>query len=106
LAIGSFYLSVEMFLVDGLPFGNPPKPSRGSLAAPLIIAALIGTFILVLLQWLFIFQSRLVTLGAALVFSGAAYLIAQISLRNLEVNVLHNLHVIASGRTAMFKELD
>ena len=76
------------------------------MAAPLVIAAFIGAFIVVGLQWLFIFQSRFVTLGAALVFAGSAYLVARVSLRNLEVNVAHNLHLIASGRTTMFKELE
>ena len=76
------------------------------MAAPLVIAAFIGAFIVVGLQWLFIFQSRFVTLGATLVFAGGAYLVARVSLRNLEVNVMHNLHIIASGRTTMFKELE
>jgi hypothetical protein len=106
LAVGAFYVSVELFLVDGLPFSNPPKRSGGFLTAPLVLGALIAAGIIVVLQWLFIFQDRFVTLGASLVFAGLAYLIAQISLRGVEVNVLHNLHVIASGRTAMFKELD
>ncbi len=49
---------------------------------------------------------RLVTIGIVLVFAGLAYLMAQVSLRGVELNVLHNLHVIASGRPAMFKELE
>ena len=98
-------MSIEMFLVDGLPFSNPPQRNSGFLAAPLVIGALIGALIIVVLQWLFIFQDRLVTLGASLVFAGLAYLIARVSLHTVEVNVLHNLHVIASGRTAMFKEV-
>ena len=105
LSLGMFYVSIEMFLVDGLPFSNPPQRNGGFLTAPLVIGALIGALIIVVLQWLFIFQDRLVTLGASLVFAGLAYLIARVSLRTVEVNVLHNLHVIASGRTAMFKEV-
>jgi hypothetical protein len=99
-------LSWEFLLIDGLPFANPPRAGRGGFAAPLVIAALIGAFLVVGLQWLFIFQSRFVTLGAALVFAGSAYLVARVSLRNLEVNVMHNLHLIASGRATMFKELE
>ena len=78
---------------------------KGSMAAPLVILALVGALILVGFQWLFIFQSRLVTAGATLAFAGAAYVITKTSLRYLEVNVRHNLHVIAAGRTAMFKEV-
>ena len=105
LAMGSFYLSLELFLIDGLPFAKPPESMKGSMAAPLVIASLIGALILVVLQWLFLFQSRFVTAGAVLVFSGAAYVIAQTSLRYLETNVMHSLHVIGAGRTAMFKEI-
>jgi hypothetical protein len=78
---------------------------KGSMTGPLIIAALIGAFILVGLQWLFIFQSRFVTAAAALAFAGSAYVIAQTSMRYVEVNVLHNLHRIATGGTGMFKEV-
>jgi ABC-2 type transport system permease protein len=108
IAVGSFYLSIELFLIDGLPFANPPEGMRGSMAAPLVILGIVGALVLVGLQWLFIFQSRFVTAGAVLVFGGAAYLIAQISLRYLQTNILHNLYVIASGRgsTAMFKEVN
>jgi hypothetical protein len=105
IAVGSFYLSLEIFMIDGLPFANPPERMKGSMAAPLVVAALIGALIIVGLQWIFIFQSRFVTAGAILVFIGAAYVIAKTSLRYLEVNVQHNLHVIATGRTAMFKEV-
>jgi len=105
LAITSFYLSLEFFVINGLPFGNPPEAMKGSMTAPLVIAALIGAFIIVGLQWLFIFQSRIVALGAVMVFGGAAYAIAKKSLRYVEVNVVHNLHRIASGPTAMFKEV-
>jgi hypothetical protein len=73
--------------------------------APLVIAALIGAMILVLLQWLFIFQSRFVTAGATLAFAGTAYLVTRTSFRYLEVNITHNLHLIASGRTTMFAEI-
>jgi hypothetical protein len=56
------------------------------------------------LQWLFIFQDRRVALGTSFVLAGLAY--GQISLRSVQVNVAHNLHVIASGRTAMFREIE
>jgi hypothetical protein len=105
LAVGSFYLSLQLFMIDGLPFANPPQSMKGSMIAPLVIAGLIGALILVGLQWLFIFQSRFVTAGAILVFSGGAYVIARTSLPYLETNVRHNLHRIGAGRTAMFKEV-
>jgi hypothetical protein len=105
IAVGSFYLSIEMFFVDGLPFANPPESLKGSMMGPLVIVSFIGGLVIVLLQWFFIFQSRLVTAAAVLVFTGAAYAIAHASLRYVETNVVHNLHLIATGRAAMFKEV-
>jgi hypothetical protein len=105
LALGSFYLSLELFLIDGLPFANPPEQMRGSMSGPLVILALACSAALVGLQWLFIFQSRFVTAGAILVFLFSAYLLARVSIRYLETNVLHNLHIIAVGRKGMFKEV-
>jgi hypothetical protein len=105
LAVGSFYLSLESFLIDGLPFANPPESMKGSMAAPLVIAGLLTAAVFVGLQWFFILRSKLVTAGAVLLFAGSAYVIARISLRYMETNVAHNLHRIAAGRTAMFKEV-
>jgi len=106
VAIMTFYLSLEVLLIEGLPFANPPKPNRAMSAGPLLIAGPIVMLSVVALQWLFIFQSKLVTVGATAAFGGLAYLIARSTLQNLQVNVLHNLHLIASGRTAMFKEIE
>jgi hypothetical protein len=75
------------------------------MAAPLVIAGLLIAVIIVGLQWFFILQSKLVTVGAVLVFAGSAYAIARTSLRFVETNVVHNLHRIGAGRTAMFKEV-
>ena len=105
LAVGSFYLSVELFAINGLPFGSPPESLKGSLTGPLAIAGLIGAVILSVIQVFFIFQSRLLTAGAVVAFAGAAYLVAKTSLKYVEVNVLHNLHRIATGETGMFKEI-
>jgi hypothetical protein len=69
LALASLYLSIEFFLIDGLPFGNPPERMRGSMAAPLVILGLVGALIMVGLQWIFIFQSRFVTAVTSVVFA-------------------------------------
>jgi len=103
ISVGSFYLSIELFTIDGLPFANPPESMKGSMTAPLVIAGVIGTLILVGLQWLFIFQSRFVTAGAVLIFAGSAFLIATRSMRYVEAAVLHNLHVIGAGNNVMFR---
>jgi hypothetical protein len=104
--LGLFYVSAEMLLVDGLPFANPPKQGGAFLAAPLAFAALIVAAVIVALQWLFIFQNRFITLVMSLALAGIAFTVARLSLRHLQTNVEYNLHAIASGRTAMFQEVD
>jgi hypothetical protein len=106
LTVGSLYLGVEIFLLEGLPFGNAPRAGKASMAGPLIIVAFIAAAVIVGLQWVFIFKSRFVTLSAGLLFGGMAFAVSQLSLHYLETNILHNLHIIASGRMAMFKELE
>ena len=93
-----------LFALNGLPFGNPPESLRGSMTGPLFIAGLIGAGFVVF-QRFFIFQSRLLTAGAVVAFSAAAYVVARTSMRYVEVNILHNLHRIATGETGMFKEV-
>lgn len=106
LALGSFYLSLGLLLVDGLPFANPPRQTGSFLGAPLIIASLAAVLGIVVLQWYVIFQYRLVTIACVLAFATAAYAIARVSMVNLQTNVMYNLHAIASGRRAMFKEIE
>jgi hypothetical protein len=57
LAVGSFYVSVALFLVDGLPFANPPKQTGGFLAAPLVFAAFAVAAVIIGLQLWFVFDS-------------------------------------------------
>ena len=106
LGAGAMYLSVELFLMEGLPFGNPPRKGKGSLAAPLVFGAFIVAGIIVAFQWLWIFKSRAITVAATAAFVAIAFLISKVSLRNLETNVLHNLHTIASGPNTMFEEVE
>jgi ABC-2 type transport system permease protein len=105
-ALGSFYLSLDLLLVDGLPFANPPRQTGSFLGAPLVIGNIVAVVGIVLLQRYVIFQYRLVTIGSVVAFAAAAYAITGVSIRHLQTNVLYNLHAIASGRGVMFKEVE
>jgi hypothetical protein len=106
VALGSFYLSLDLLLVDGLPFANPPKQTGSFLGAPLIIGNIVAVVGIVVLQWYVIFQYRLATIGSVVAFAAAAYAMTRVSIRHLQTNVLYNLHAIAGGRGAMFKEIE
>ncbi len=106
VALGSFYLSLCLLLVDGLPFANPLRQTGSFLGAPLIIASLAAVLGMLVLQWYVIFQYRLATIASVLVFVAAAYAISRVSLTHLQTNVLYNLHAIAGGRGVMFKEVE
>jgi hypothetical protein len=66
--------------------------------------AICGSFIA--LQYFFIFRSLAVTAAAALIAFGSAVALARNTLHGIQTNVLHNLHLLASGPTRMFSELD
>jgi hypothetical protein len=106
VALGSFYLSLALLLVDGLPFANPPKQTGSFLGAPLIIGSIVAVVGMLLLQWYVVFQYRLAAIASVLAFAAAAYTMARISMRHLQTNVLYNLHTIASGRGTTFSEIE
>jgi hypothetical protein len=107
LAISSLYLSATLRLLEGLPFATAPKPRAGGVVGlPLMLTAfaICGSFIA--LQYFFIFRSLAVTAAAALIAFGSAVALARNTLHGIQTNVLHNLHLLASGPTRMFSELD
>jgi len=106
VALGSFYLSLGLLLVDGLPFANPPRQTGSFLGAPLMIGTIVAVVGIVVLQWYVIFQYRLATIASVLAFAAAAYAITRVSIIHLQTNVLYNLHAIASGRGVMFREME
>jgi multisubunit Na+/H+ antiporter MnhG subunit len=106
LAISSLYLSATLRLLDGLPFATAPKPRARVVGLPLVLAGMAICGLFVALQYYFLFRSLAITAAAALIAAVTAVALARNTLRGIETNVLHNLHILASGSSRMFQELD
>jgi hypothetical protein len=104
-AVASFYLALEMLLISGLPFANPPKASRSATGLPVMLIGGMTAGIFAGLQWL-VFQIWWVAIAAGLLLSLATWFVARITLRRLEGEMLLNLQTLRMGPTKMFQEME
>ncbi len=103
LAVTACLLAPQMFFIEGLPFGCPPKADRTHLMLPTIIFGPVVLVIGWVLQWHFLFHSRALTALAAAVFAAGAILVARQSLLMLEGRAHRSLARLAGGPAGMFE---
>jgi hypothetical protein len=106
LAVTAFLLAPQLFVVEGLPFGCPPKADRTHMMLPMILFGPVVLLIGWVLQWHFLFRSRALTAIAAVLFAFGAVLVARQSLRLLESRADRSLARLAGGPAGMFEVPD
>jgi hypothetical protein len=104
-AMASLYLSVELFLTDGLPFANPVRVSAQASILPVILIGAPCAAILALLQWL-IFRSTSAAMIATALVSCLAVLVTRFSLRRMAGEFHANLLALSLGPSRLFKPID
>ena len=104
--VDSFYLSVSIAFVRGLPFATPARSAPSALMFPLTITYFIVAGILIALQFFVLFHSMRAVVAAAIVFGAAAAVTAPFSLRTVEKNVMLNLDRLTAGSVRVFRGLD
>lgn len=87
LSVASSLLAVQMFFVEGLPFARPPRPERAHMMLPFVLLGPIVLGIAWFVQGRFIFNSRVITLVASVVFAAVAIAIARSTLAVLDAKV-------------------
>jgi hypothetical protein len=103
LAVTALLLAPQLFVIEGLPFGCPPKAERTHMMLPTILFGPIVLLIGWILQWHFLFHSRALTALAALLFGLAAAVVARQSLQRLEQRADRSLARLAGGPAGMFQ---
>jgi hypothetical protein len=103
LAVASFLLSLQVLVVDALPFTSAPSAERAAGIVSFILFGPIAGGIAWVLQAQFIFRSRWTTAVAALVFAWAAKVTADYTLRLLDVKARHALGRQGGGPAEMFE---
>jgi hypothetical protein len=102
ISAGSWLLTLQFALVEGLPFGSPPRSERTAAVLPGLIFGPVVIGIGFLLQWKFIFQSRWLTLGAMVVLAGLAVATARLTLALVNGRIDDDLVRLAGRPRDMF----
>lgn len=106
VAAASAYLGMELRLIDGVPFTQPPDPSQG---ARQMLLSIVGMFVLVIavvVQYFVIFRSRLIVAVAAVVIAVAAWIATRSSLRALERTMRFHLGLLKAESGRFYKEVE
>lgn len=104
LAVASLLLAAQLFFIEGLPFGRPPRAERSYVLLPFVLFGPVVIGLAWLAQVHFLFLNRWATLAAAAVSAGLAGLIARFTLKLLAARVRRDLELRGAnglfGRTA------
>jgi hypothetical protein len=84
LAVASFLFGLQLLLVQGLPFSQPPRADRSAGLAPFILFGPVAAAVAWVLQGQLLFRSRLLTTAAAIVFAWLALTAARYAIGELE----------------------
>ena len=93
LALASLLFSLQLLLVEGLPFTIAPRAERQHLLIGFILFGPLAAGIAWVVQGQFIFRSRLTTAIAAMIFAWAAKGAGDYSLRQLEMKAYDTLAI-------------
>jgi hypothetical protein len=91
LAVSSLLLAAQLFFVEGLPFGSPPRAERAYTLLPFVLFGPVVIGITWVLQAHVLFRSRWRTLAATMVVGALAVLTARLTLRILSDRVRSEL---------------
>jgi hypothetical protein len=105
-AAASAYLSMELRLIDGVPFTQPPDPSQG---ARQMLLSIVGIFVLVIavgVQYFVIFRSRALVAVAAVAIGAAAWIATRRSLRAVERTMRFRLGLLRAESGRFYREVE
>lgn len=106
IAVASLYLSLEIRLIDAVPFMRQPDAKRGS-AMLLIMAAFgIAAAVISALQYFLIFHSPAIVAAVTVVVAAAVWLLTQASLRAFEASMRFHLSVASAESGSFYHEID
>jgi hypothetical protein len=98
LTVASLLLGVQLPLIDGLPFGLPPKPERMYMLVATILFGPIVIGIAWVVQSRFIYEQRSRTLAATVVFAAAALVAGRYGIRTVDTTMRRQLSQAGRSR--------
>jgi hypothetical protein len=106
LAVSSFYLGLELRLIEAVPFSKQPEASQGVMMLPFLIMGGLGAALAVALQHFFLFHSLASALTATAIVAAGAYFLTRSSLRSLSSSMRFNLGLVSGGSSFLYKEVN
>ena len=105
VAAVSVYLAIGLRLIDGIPFGKQPNPSRAAGMQFGMIVTLILVGIAVAIQYL-IFRSYIAVEILIPILWGGAHLLTRNSLRSFDLSIRHNLALESGASKLLYTEVE
>jgi hypothetical protein len=106
LAVASFYLGLELRLIEGVPFSKQPEVSQNAMLIPMMVIGGLGAALVVALQHFFLFHSPASALTATTVVAAGAYFLTRSSLPSLSSSMRFNLGLVSGGSSFLYKPID
>jgi hypothetical protein len=106
LAVASFYLGLELRLIQGVPFSKQPQVSQGAMMFPIMFIGGLGAALVVALQHFFLFHSPARALAATAIVAAGAYFLTRSSLRSLSSSMRFNLGLVSGESSFLYKAID
>ena len=105
LAASSFYLALELRLINGVPFGRPPDPTQNASLFGVMIAGGAGMALAVGLQYFLVFHSPAMVMLAAALLGAGAYLVTRTSLHAFEASINFHLAEVSGQYGRLYHEV-
>ena len=105
-SVASAYLSLELKLIDGLPFGKQAETSRNPFMIGAVVLGGIVISIVVGLQYFLVFRWRVMVLMVTLAVAAGAYFVTRNSLHVFEVSIRYHLGLLSTESKGIYYEVD
>jgi hypothetical protein len=106
LAVASFYLGLELRLIEGVPFSKQPEVSQSATLIPMMVIGGLGAALAVALQHFFLFHSPASALAATAIVAAGAYILTCSSLRSVSSSMRFTLGMVTGESSFLYKPID
>jgi hypothetical protein len=105
IAVASVYLSLEIKLIDGVPFGKQVTVNSNATLMPLMMGALLAIGIVVALQYFLIFQSPWIVLAVSAALAATAVILTRRALVHFASAIRFHLSTYADEVGKLYQEV-
>jgi hypothetical protein len=105
-AVTSFYLAMELHLIDSVPFSNQVDPKRAAAMLPLLMFGGAAIAIAVAVQYLIVFRTPLVVTAVTASLAAAAGWLTRRALNTMESSMRYSLGTLSNESGNFYTEID